>query len=288
MTHMNPLNYLSQRSTVRSLIVAGTICLLIQVANAQLLQEGFNYTDGTNLGDNPPWTGTSATSLAISYGNLTYGSLFDLGGNQLAYTGAGAAATDLNTFSAGGISSGDVYMSFLIQCLQQNSGGGNNYLMSLTAGAGPAGGSDPLSIYTGTSGATGWKIGIRHQGVASGAAYSPKLDFNTTYFVVVDYSFVAGTANDIVRLYLNPLPGDVQPGTATATQSTGTGPVDATSLTTLGFRAGQTTSGGNYLIDNIMVGTSWGDVTTVVPEPSTFVLSGLGILGLLLARRARR
>jgi hypothetical protein len=274
-----------------SFIAVGVVCLLVQSSYAQLVQEGFNYTAGSNLGDNLPWTGSSDSHLQITSGNLTYSGLTDLGGNQLTYTGVGAttAAADLDTFPAGGITSGSVYASFLIQCTAANPTGGNNYIMSLTAGGNPSGGSDPLAIYTGTSGTDGWKIGVRHQGVASGAAYeTTKLAFNTTYLVVAQYLYVAGTANDVVNLYLNPVAGGAQPGTPSATQSTGTGPVDATSINALGFRVGQTTTAGNYIIDNLFIGTAWEDVTMAVPEPTTFALGGLGLLGLVLARRVRR
>jgi hypothetical protein len=276
-----------------SLVAVGITCLLIQSSYAQLVQEGFNYTAGSNLGDNAPWTPDSSTHLQITSGNLTYAGLTDLGGNQLTYTGTGfpavAAVADINNFSAGGITSGSVYFSFLIQCTLANTTGGNNYIMSLTTGGSPSGGNDPLAIYTGTSGTDGWRIGIRHQGVASGGTYAPtKLALNTTYLIVAQYQYVAGTANDVVNLYLNPVAGGAQPGTPNATQSTGTAPVDATSINALGFRVGHTTTAGNYIIDNLFIGTSWGDVTMAVPEPTTFALGGLGLLGLLLARRMRR
>jgi hypothetical protein len=41
------------------------------------------------------------------------------------------------------------------------------------------------------------------------------------------------------------------------------------------------------LIDEIRVGTTWADVTTV-PEPSSLVLAGFGVMGLVSWYRARR
>ncbi len=52
-----------------------------------------------------------------------------------------------------------------------------------------------------------------------------------------------------------------------------------------GISAGATPN--QTIIDEIRVGTTWADVTSV-PEPSTFALAGLGLLGLIWLHRARR
>jgi hypothetical protein len=45
---------------------------------------------------------------------------------------------------------------------------------------------------------------------------------------------------------------------------------------------------GALVIDNLIIGTSFTESVTVVPEPSTWALLGLGATGLLLAARRRR
>ena len=50
-------------------------------------------------------------------------------------------------------------------------------------------------------------------------------------------------------------------------------------------QASASTGAGTELIDNLLIGTTFGDA--VVPEPSTVLLVGTGLLGLLAMRRRR-
>jgi hypothetical protein len=42
------------------------------------------------------------------------------------------------------------------------------------------------------------------------------------------------------------------------------------------------------IVDELRIGTSWADVTTPVPEPSTAMIGGLGIFALVSAYRLRK
>jgi hypothetical protein len=97
--------------------------------------------------------------------------------------------------------------------------------------------------------------------------------------VVLEYNFATTTAS----LFLDPTLGASQP-TATLTLA-GSGSV--TAIDNVGFKAQATT--GDFLVDNLIVGTTWADVTPVAtPEPSTFALAGLGLLGLVTRFRRVR
>jgi hypothetical protein len=247
-----------------------------------LLSEAFNYNSGVNLGGqvNPgnstPWSGGN-TVLAIGSGNLTYPGLQDQGGNDLIYTSGSASSTTYNTYSA--VTSGSIYYSFLIDATTLPTA--NNYLMALNPGTStPGGSSDALGIYVGASG-TGYKIGVRTTGGGTGAAYAPDvLALNSSYFIVAELTL--GSPNT-VSLFFDPIPGGSQPGTPDSTQATTTA---IASVDDIAFKAQSAATAGDYAIDNLLIGTTWADVTPVaVPEPVSFGFIGAGFIATVYGRR---
>jgi hypothetical protein len=105
---------------------------------------------------------------------------------------------------------------------------------------------------------------------------------DTTYLVVAEYTFGGlGSAS----LYLDPVAGAGQPTAAVTLAGNGT----VTSIADVGFKAQTTPTTGTSLIDNLIIGTTWADVTpTASPEPSTLALAGLGLLAAAGVRRLRR
>ena len=155
--------------------------------------------------------------------------------------------------------------------------GGNSYVTSLNPGTTtPGGSSDAVNIYIDGNNSQALRLRTAGQSEYSSGS-SPNLALNTTYLIVLSYDFGTSTAS----LWLNPTSlGGAAP---TATESiTGAGVV--TSIANVGFKAQSTT--GDFLIDNLRIGTTWADVTPV-PEPSTFALMGLGVLGLISSARRR-
>jgi hypothetical protein len=257
-----------------SLVLAGVGCMLFQSAQATLLfSEAFNYSPGALQGQVNPstavWTGGNS-GLGIVSGNLTYAGLADQGGNELQIS-QGAAGTSIIQFA--NQTSGSIYYSFLFNATAADSA--NNYFTAMNPGVvTPNGGSDAINAYLYSNG----QIRIRANAQSATAGTGPVLTLGQTYFIVEMIDLTAKTAS----LWINPTIGGSAP-TATATLSG----LTATAIANVGFKA-QTAAGGPYLVDNLLIGTTWTDVVVPVPEPSTFVLGGLGVLGLIFARRMRK
>jgi hypothetical protein len=256
------------------LAIVGMSCLLLQSTSATpLFTEAFNYTSGTSLsgkinpGNSTAWS-TAGATLSITNANLTYSGLADLGGNALSITN-GSATSSINTFA--NQTSGQIFYSFLLDVITPDSG--NQYFTAMNPGTtAPGGSTDAIDCQLYSNG----DIGLRTAGkstVTDGA-----LSAGTTYFVVEEYDFSATTA----YLYLDPTPGGAMPASTLSLSGS-----TATAIDNVGFKAQASGTTGSYVVDNLRIGTTWADVTPV-PEPSTWMLVGSGLVLMVgLARRRR-
>jgi hypothetical protein len=276
----------SMKIRIKTRFVTGTMlaitacALAIQSAQATLLfSEAFNYNTGVLGGNVNPGNGTAWSAgnsgLTIVSGNLTYAGLADQGGNELQIAN-GSAGTIYNTFA--NQTSGQVFYSFLFDPTATNSA--NNYFTAMNPGTStPNGGSDAIDAYYYGDG----HIRLRAAAQSATAGTGPVLTLGTTYLIVEEIDLTAKTAS----LWVDPSSstfGGTAP-TATATLSG----ITATAVDNVGFKA-QSAAGGPFLVDNLLIGTTWADVTPVAaPEPSTLALAGLSLAGLAVGyRRARK
>jgi hypothetical protein len=270
-------------------LTLGAVCLSFQTAQATLLfSEAFNYTSA-NLGGNiNPSTGNAwssgSSAMTISTGNnLTYPGLPDQGGNALQVAWGGGAAGSIQTPYANQ-TSGNIYYSFLLDVTTLPTA--QSYLTSLNPGTStPNGSSDAITMYFGTvTGGGAFKLGVRGGG-ATAVYTTTTYNANTTYLVVLGYNNIGGAAANNLNLWVDPVLGNNSAPTADLSLTPTT---VATAIDNVGFKV-QSTPQGAFLIDNLLVGTSWSDVTPgSVPEPAVLAFGVMGLVGGFMLRLRRR
>ena len=233
----------------------------------------------------------NATQPRIVAGNLTYTGLPASQGNSVSFGGSGESAR-LNTSSVTG--SGTVYYSFILDVTSiaglSTSGvfwaGFNNSQGSQT--------STPTAvatrIYTKTSG-SGFVLGVDKNSGSTSDWYwdSTTRNVGETLFIVGAYELNSGTtSDDVSKLWIYPNGGTFSDTTEPAPTLTAPTGADITLGQVASFdlfdRVASQPSG---TIDELRIGTSWADVTGV-PEPTTAVLTGLGLLALVSRFRSQR
>lgn len=263
-----------------TVLTVGALCFLFQSAQAGLLfSEAFNYNPGALQSQVNPstavWTGGNS-GLTIVSGNLTYAGLADQGGNELQIANGSSGSSEIQFANQ---TSGQIYYSFLFDPTAVDSA--NNYFTAMNPGtATPNGGSDAIDAYYYAAG----KIEVRANAASATAGTGPVLTLGTTYLIVEMLDLSAHTASLWVDPDSSTFGGTAPTATATISGTSAT----ITAIDDVGFKT-QNGAGGPYLVDNLLIGTTWADVTpSVVPEPCTFALAGLGMIGLVFARRMRR
>jgi hypothetical protein len=221
--------------------------------------EPINYSVGQALQSQTNWTVlNTGDDLLISSGSLSYPGLDNSTGNKVSFAGAGIDAAKLFTQQT----SGTVYYSFLLNVTalgSLNTTGG--YFTGFSEGSTTTFGA---TVWLRSDGA-GYDIGINPKTTATNTAWtSGTTPLNSTVLVVVSYQMVAGTLNDVVRLWVNPVPGGAEP-TVTASATNGVAS-DLVNINRILIRQDGTTATPSIEMDEFRIGTTWASVT---PAPST-------------------
>jgi hypothetical protein len=226
-------------------------------ANAQVkLTENFNYPANDTLGSYG-WTsfsGGPTNPIRVVSPGLTFTN-YALSGIGLAGRMANSGEDYYKQFTGDSVTSGSVYVSFMINVDSVKTG---DYFVALLPPT-------STTLYTSrfyikdTSG-VGLLFGIS-KGAASGGpiVYTTNIyQLHTTYLVVFKYKFNTGTTtDDEMSFYVfNTAFPSTEPTTPTLGPVVGT-VNDATSFGRLGLRQGSAASSPTLVIDGISVATNW-------------------------------
>lgn len=220
--------------------------------------------DIDNIGDDVTnWWCYSGTSsyIALAAGSLSYEGYVSEGKGNKAYL-MGDGADDLRRFGA--ITSGKVYAAAIVNVSKLNtstSGFGTSDFFTLGNGIDGSGRWCRLhgeSMKEGDN-YVGYKLGIEKYGEATAWA-KDTLAINQNVLVVLEYEFVAGDNNDIVRLYINPTAKTkVEDAAATCDATKAATKKDAERIAALYLVKSKKTPSEVY-VDEIKVATAWADL----------------------------
>lgn len=245
----------------------------VSFAQTLLLNENFSYnpgqlTDaggGANVGGGNWVTNTGTGSyLQISSGSLSYtGYPSSNINNKLDIVSSTSSAEDTyRSFTT--VTAGKAYAAFLFNVT--NSTGltaTGDYFAALLPSASTSAYAGRIYIQTGTT-ANQFRMGLRYNSADVAVTYSTTdLNVGTTYLMVLKYQIIAGTPNDIVSLFINPvITGNEPAANLTATcigTSSTTG--DNVDVGKFGIRQGSAGTP-NASIDGIRVSDNWGLAVT--------------------------
>ena len=242
---------------MKKTLLSLSLILAMFAGNAQLITyEPFNYNVGDTL-PSPLWTGVNTgDQIFVTNGNLSYVGFANPVGNKVSFNGIGRDYQSSFTSNT----TGTVYMSLLMQVTDATSlnstiGG---YFSGFAASTTTFGG----AIWTRRA-ANGYNIGLTAR-TSNAAIVWDATDnlMNNPVLVVVSYELVSGTANDVVKLWLNPSSTDfgaaTEPTPTLTTTNTGT---DLTAIDRIFIRQDSNTETPFLDIDEIRVGNSWASVT---------------------------
>lgn len=315
-------------SRVLAIGAVASLAAVLQAGATLISYEGFDYVAGTTLngatnaayngqggtGWGAYWSSDTAGIATNTSTGLTYGSLQTKGGSAIigSYpypSGTGGSTTaqpqrvlpgTLSTLTGG---AGTMWVSFLYQNLNSDRGSYVGYretgirfmvggTTNVALNVSGRNGTDRLDAGTPNTYAVGatdtYSLFSAPTFASTGISTLRGTDAANTAFFLIQLSYDATTANDTAYLWINPsLASAPDVSTANATYTT----ADLTSINAIRLQAGNKNSSGTnaaFIIDELRIGTAFGDVAPV-PEPASLALLGVsGLCGWMLFRRKQQ
>ena len=226
---------------------------------SQSFIEKFDYSSGSLVTlSTPNWTSHSGTanqlqviSTASDFGNSLYYSAaystYHLSqGNRIQLLGS--QSEDVGRNLSASVTTGTLYYSFLLKVTASPTA--NSYFVH--AFEGTSGSTFGGCLWMVTPSSSGFRLGVSVRTTAP-VSFTSDLPLNVTHLIVVKYTFVNGTLNDQVDLFVNPEVTGTEPlPTLSAAVPVST---DLANIGRIALR--QSTNMGTLEIDEMRVGTTW-------------------------------
>ncbi|HLP17407.1 MAG TPA: FlgD immunoglobulin-like domain containing protein [Bacteroidota bacterium] len=234
--------------------------------SAQLLNEDFSYPVGDSVAIHGwPVSSAGANPILITSPGLTFNGYPGSNvGNAVHLTTTGQDVR--KGFKPDSV--GSMYAAFMVKVDSTKIGAGD-YFFAFTLF------DSPTSIYgrvfaKSTTG--GFLFGLGKNNETTQPFGTTVFSFNTTYLVVLKYTFVPGDTNDVVTLYVLPQGASLASEPATAE----VGPYkistkgDARNLGAVTLRQGSNSTAAALTLDGVRVDSTWTGVTTIPSFPENF------------------
>ena len=208
--------------------------------------EHFDYTVSENLGDQDAWTNYfTGDEVIISSGSLSYSTL-NGSGNSISFDAGGTDPVVDYTPT----SSGSIYTSFMLKVTTFDASPVNGYFAVLRT----SGGDYASRLWISPTSPSTYRIGISN-GSTLTQINSPTTDYalDEVIFVVMNYDI----DNDTVSAWINPTLGVSEPSADISEASGSSGNTFSQFL----IRQDNATHTPSIVMDELRIGTSWGDVT---------------------------
>ena len=269
-------------------LLALTAALFVPVAQAELTT---NQVFNVNFADGSYTNGRIvATNLGIYQGNWQQTSTTTNNGpfitnNNQAVLPSGATGQDIwKAFTSNTIvvptNNFGGYLQTRINFSIRNATTNGDYFFHLSAVTNPSPGSGfPQRLFAKSDTSTNLFLGL--SGVSGTATYGTNpLSLNTTYNAVIQWSFLDGTNNDTLSLFVDPTDPILTNNAVYAATAFSS---EVSSVAAANLRIGGSLTTPGVRVNSI-------EVATVIPEPSTYAmlaLAGAGFAGYVIRRRRR-